>query len=247
MATAQPTVSIITVVFNDRDALAQTMASVFGQTYPHIEFIIVDGGSTDGTVALIQEEAHRIGRWISEPDRGIYDGMNKGQRMATGDFVWFMNAGDCIYEAATLSQVFEAYQGEDILYGDAALVDGQYRYSGMRRHKRLPAQLSVHSMRLGMVVCHQSLLVRRSIAPPYDLAHPYSADIDWTIRALQQARSVRNTGLILSKFQRGGFSAQNRWPSWRDRFAILRKHLGLPRTLAAHLEIVAQSMFRPKT
>jgi hypothetical protein len=97
-------------------------------------------------------------------------------------------------------------------------------------------------MQLGMVVCHQSLIVRRAIAPPYDLNHPYSADIDWTIRALRQARSVKNTGLILSKFLSGGFSAQNKWPSWVDRFHILRKHFGLGNALAAHAQILSAAL-----
>ena len=102
-----PVFSIITVVYNGESLLPGTMESVFRQTYPNVEYILVDGASKDNSLKIIQEYATKMPnlRWISEPDRGLYDAMNKGLRMATGDFVQFLNAGDWLYDAETLSKM----------------------------------------------------------------------------------------------------------------------------------------------
>lgn len=243
-----PTVSVITVVFNDRAGLAATLENVRRQSYPQLEYVVVDGASTDGTRELIEEELQRpdarINRWLSEPDNGLYDAMNKGLRLATGDFVIFMNAADLFYDDDTLQRAMADYAGEDVIYGDSMLVDEAYNELGLRRHKALPRRLTKFSMRLGMVVCHQSLLVRRSLAPSYRTEHPHSADIDWTIRVLAQTQAVRNTGFILSKFQVGGHSTKHRKASWLDRYRILRRHFGLPLTLLAHVEILGRAALR---
>lgn len=220
------------------------MESVRAQTYRHIEYIVVDGGSTDGTREFIEAYNDQIDRWVSEPDKGIYDAMNKGLRMATGDFVWFMNAGDLVYAPETVAQLMERHRGEDILYGDTVLINEQFEVTGERSHKALPERLRLRSMRLGMVVCHQALLVRRTIAPEFDLGHPIAADIDWTIRALKQSENTLNSRLILTRFLEGGFSHQNKWASWKDRFRILRKHFGLGATLLAHAEITLRALGR---
>src|SRR5690554_4553164 len=100
-----PKISIITVVFNGEKVLEKTMKSVFSQNYDNIEYVIIDGGSSDGTLKLIEKHKDRITYWSSEPDRGIYDAMNKGLKNSSGDYVWFLNAGDEIYAADTLHKV----------------------------------------------------------------------------------------------------------------------------------------------
>lgn len=232
----QPRVSIITVTYQAQRVLPYTLASVAVQTYPHIEYIVVDGGSTDGTVALIEQAAAGglVHRWVSERDSGLYDAMNKGMRMATGDYVWFMNAGDEIYAPDTTEQALAAAPDADVYYGQAMLLDEQRQPAGLRRHKRLPDHLTWQDMKYGMVVCHQSLIVKKAIAPDYNLAHPLSGDIDWTIRVLRQAKKVQHTGLILSKFLLGGMSAKRRRRSWEDRWQVLRQHFGLGTALAVH-------------
>jgi glycosyltransferase involved in cell wall biosynthesis len=128
MFTRPPLLSIITVVYNGGYYLSGTARSVLAQTYPHIEYIIVDGGSTDHTMTVIQwaEMANarmlntKILRWVSEPDKGLYDAMNKGLRMATGDFVWFLNAGDEIPDAKTVEKMMQTCTPEtDVLFGEA--------------------------------------------------------------------------------------------------------------------------------
>ena len=259
VSTDGPLVSIITVTRNAAATLERTLQSVLLQTYPYIEYIIIDGASTDGTVNLIRTEADRIAYWVSEPDGGLYDAMNKGLARATGHYVWFLNAGDEIDTPDTLDAIMavaESYHvahshWPDVLYGQAMLIDHHGRPQGMRTYKRLPEALSARDMRLGMVVSHQALLVKRSIAPPYDTQFRIAADIDWTIAVLRAAEAhphggaVINTRAVHVKFLLGGTSAQNRRRSWVERWHILRRHFGLWGALAAHTEILFDSLFKP--
>ncbi|MBK7410864.1 MAG: glycosyltransferase [Saprospirales bacterium] len=241
-----PSVSIITVVFNARELLEGTMRSVFGQTYPSIEYIVVDGGSTDGTVALIQAHAGRIAHWISEPDKGIYDAMNKGLRLATGDFVWFLNAGDELFSSDIVEKAMAFYRPEtDILYGEVMLVDDQRRHLGIRTEltaQKLPALLTWKSLRFGMVVCHQAILVRRIIAP-FFIENNLTADIDWVICALRHSRETRHTSLVLAEYLQGGLSKKRHRRSLKDRYIVLRKHYGFWENLLAHAGILLRALW----
>jgi glycosyltransferase involved in cell wall biosynthesis len=241
-----PKVSIITVVYNGASVLPFTLESVKAQTFTDYEYIIIDGASEDGTLDVIKANEKYITTWVSEKDKGLYDAMNKAILLARGEYLWFINAGDLIYEPQTLEKIFANNPPADIYYGDAVIIDDKFQIIGKRDHKKLPERLRVEDMLFGMVVCHQSILVRKKIAPFYDLAHPYSADIDWTIKALQKATTVCNTRLILSKFQAGGVSAKKRKSSLQDRFSILCKHFGLFRTLWAHFIILFKYLFSPK-
>ena len=109
--TTSPLFSIITITYNAERWLEQTILSVLSQSYAGIEYIVIDGGSTDGTVEIIRRYASGIAYWTSEPDKGIYDAMNKGLQRATGDYVWFINAGDTFYAANTMQQVATLLEG----------------------------------------------------------------------------------------------------------------------------------------
>jgi glycosyltransferase involved in cell wall biosynthesis len=128
-----PKVSIITIVFNGIDTLEKTILSITNQTYPNIEYIIVDGASTDGTIDLIKAHSNVITRWISEPDKGLYDAMNKGIDLATGDYLWFINSGDVIFAPTTLSQIFNNNKIADIYYGDTVMIGNDGNEIGKRR------------------------------------------------------------------------------------------------------------------
>jgi glycosyltransferase involved in cell wall biosynthesis len=226
MSATLPKVTVVTVTYNAEKTLARTLQSLTAQTYPNLELLLIDGKSKDGTLAVAESFHDNRLRIVSEPDKGLYDAMNKGTRLATGDFVMFINAGDELYRPDTLARAFAHWNGEDILYGDTVLTDNQGTILGLRRHKPYPKKLTVNAMRQGMVVCHQSILVRKSIAPEFDPTYKCSADIDWTIRALRPAKGVLNTKLVLSKFELGGFSTQHRRYCWQDRFRLLWKHFG---------------------
>ena len=112
----KPKVSIITVVFNGENIIEKTMQSVFAQTYDNIEYIIVDGKSSDNTLSIIEKYKEKISVLISEKDKGLYDAMNKGLQVATGDYVWFMNGGDQIADAQVLTKIFCRINGIMLLF-----------------------------------------------------------------------------------------------------------------------------------
>jgi glycosyltransferase involved in cell wall biosynthesis len=233
-----PTISIITVVFNGKETLEKTITSVSAQTYRNIEYIVVDGNSNDGTVEIIKNNSGTISRWISEPDNGLYDAMNKGLKMAKGDYIWFVNAGDQIYNAQTLEKIFGKAPDlhADIYYGEVTIIDSNGNEIGMRRQK-LPEKLTWKSLKMGMVVSHQAFIVKRSLAPFYNLQYKYSSDIDWVICSLKSSKNTLNTKQVLSKFLDGGRSKQTIIPSLRERFIIMAQYYGLIPTIMYHFPI----------
>ncbi|GHU63982.1 glycosyl transferase [Bacteroidia bacterium] len=231
--------SIITVTYNASQWLGRTIQSILSQgvlSQAGIEYIIVDGGSTDGTLDIIRKYEANISRWISEPDTGLYDAMNKGLKLATGDYVWFINAGDMIYSENTVREITGLFDREhlpDIIYGETEMVDAAGNSLGMRRLKA-PEKLTWKSFKMGMLVSHQSFIVRRTIAVNYDLAYKYASDIDWCIRCLKKAETVFNTHLILSRFLEAGLSAANRKDSLKERYRMMCHYYGKIFTLIRH-------------
>jgi glycosyltransferase involved in cell wall biosynthesis len=230
--------SVITVTYNAARWLERTVLSVLGQSYAGIEYLIIDGGSADGTTAIIKQYEKGVAYWASEPDKGLYDAMNKGLQKATGDYVWFMNAGDTFHSADTVRQVAALIKKEpvlpDIIYGETATIDASGEITGLRRLKA-PKKLSWKSFRMGMLVCHQSFVVKRSLAPLFDLQYRYSADIDWCIRCMKEAKGIYHTHLVLSRFLDGGLSAAQRKTSLQERYHIMCKHYGKVSTTLLHL------------
>ena len=231
-----PRLSIITVVFNNVRDIERTMRSVLNQTYTNIEYIIIDGASTDGTLELIDKYKDRITKVISEKDNGIYDAMNKGLTMATGEYVLFMNSGDEIYARDTVEKVFDSAPDADIYYGETEMFDENWRSLGQRRHKS-PEKLSFTSFKYGMSVSHQAIYIRRSLTQLYDLNYHLSSDIDWIIKAVKQADKIVNTRLYLAKYLVGGMSKEKHFKSLKERFLIFSKHYGLVSNLLNHIYI----------
>ena len=242
----QPIISIITVVYNSASLLEATIRSVVEQSYPNIEYIIVDGASSDGSLAIIQAYESQISRWVSEPDKGLYDAMNKGLDLATGDFVWFMNAGDHLHHKDTvMKMIAQMGPDTDILYGEVLLVDEFRKALGTRSEcttQSLPEQLSWQSLRFGMVVSHQGFLPRRSLAPKY-IPNNLSADIDWVIDCLRNSKQTTHTHLILADYLVGGLSRSRHRQSLADRFQVLQKQYGFLPNLLAHIWIVIRALW----
>lgn len=234
-----PVISIITIVYNNVRDIAYTLASVAQQSYPHVEYIVIDGGSTDGTRDVIQQYAAHIDILVSEKDKGIYDAMNKGLARATGDYVLFLNSGDTLYDADTLRTVVARGNDADIIYGETKLVDEDRRIVGDRRHKA-PEQFDWRSFRYGMSICHQAMYVRRSIALPYDTNYQLSADIDWAIRAAKQAKTTQHVHAVVAKYLVGGMSQKRHWQSLKERYEIFKKHYGTVANLFNHLIVAAR-------
>ncbi len=235
-------VSIITITYNAEAYLERTIKSIIGQHSRDREYLVIDGGSTDGTLRIIEQYRQHIDYLVSEPDKGLYDAMNKGLQAATGDYVWFMNAGDEIYDESVLEKVIaKARQGADVIWGETLFIKEGGEPAGLRSQvtpHKLPARLHWKSLEMGMVVCHQSFIARRSIAPLYDLKHPYSADVDWEIACLKKAKSTAKVEGIVAKYLMGGFSVQHHRKSLLDRYQVMRKHYGWLPNLWNHAMIV---------
>jgi glycosyltransferase involved in cell wall biosynthesis len=239
----QPVFSIITVTYNAATLLQGTINSVIQQTYPNIEYIIVDGNSSDSTVDIIRKNAAHTPylRWVSEPDKGLYDAMNKGLKMATGDFVCFLNGGDHLSDPQVLERAAAACRHDtDVLYGETMLVTDDRSPVGTMSElstRQLPKDLHWRQYLQGMLVVHQSFVPRRTICPPYELGN-LCADYDWCIKILKKSRRNTNTNQIWTNYLMGGISKQRHRQSLNDRFKVMRTHFGLPLTLLAHVWIV---------
>jgi glycosyltransferase involved in cell wall biosynthesis len=232
--------SIVTVTYNAEKTLPRTLQSILTQTFHDFEHIIVDGASTDKTLELIANYKSQTTNYksISEPDSGLYDAMNKGLQLATGDYVLFLNAGDTFHSKDILqkihSQLSTLHSPFSVLYGETDIVDKKGNFIAHRR-LQAPEQLTWKSFRMGMLVCHQSFIVRREIAEPFDLHYRYSADFEWCIRCLKKAETVHNTHLIISNYLCEGISTTNRKVSLKERFEIMVQHYGWLPTVLRHL------------
>ncbi|WP_316786184.1 glycosyltransferase family 2 protein [Pedobacter frigiditerrae] len=234
--TVNPKLSVITIVYNNAKDIERTMLSVLNQTYTNIEYIIIDGASNDGTVDIINKYKDRLAIVVSEQDRGIYDAMNKGLALATGDYVLFMNSGDEIYAPETVTDVFSSAAAGDIYYGETEMFDENWKSLGQRRH-RAPEHFDWHSFKFGMNVSHQAIYIKRSLTEPYDLQYKYSSDIDWIIKAAKKSSNVVNTHLYVAKYLVGGMSKKKHLASLTERFKILSHYYGIIPTVINHIFI----------
>jgi len=232
-----PKVSIITVVFNNKENLRKTIDSVRNQKYNNLEYVVIDGASTDGTLDVINSNKDIINYFITEKDNGIYDAMNKGLKASTGDYVWFMNAGDIPAEDDILNKVFAEVKDADVYYGDTEMVDDSGHSYGKRTLKIPPKELNWEKMIDGMLVSHQSMIAKRSLCEEYDVNYRFVADIDWAIKLLKKSTRVINTNLILSKFLIGGYSRRYTMKSLKERFRMLCTHFSYFRVVLNHVKL----------
>lgn len=234
-----PLVSIVTVVLNGQKYIEKTIESVLSQTYNHTEYIIIDGGSDDGTLEVIRKYDDKISYWVSEPDNGLFDAMNKAIDVATGDYLWFLNAGDIIYSDHTLFDIFRSKRDADVYYGQTLIIDKEDKIIGLRRLKP-PDKLSWKSFRFGMLVCHQAILVSSALVTHYNLNYKYTSDYEWVLKILKKSKAIINTKLILAKYRNGGLSNMVIKSSLIERFKIMSRYYGLIPTLFNHIVITAR-------
>ena len=244
-----PKFSIITVTYNAEKVLEDTIQSVIFQTYRNVEYIIVDGASKDHTLEIVNKYHNRINKVISEPDKGLYDAMNKGIQLATGDYLCFLNAGDKFHDSETLQKIVHTLKGQelpDVIYGETAIVDEEGHFLHMRRLSA-PAHLNWKSFKQGMLVCHQAFFVNRELAINhlYDLQYRFSADFDWCIRIMKKAKCLHNTRLTLIDYLNEGMTTKNHKASLKERFCIMAKHYGLISTILHHGWFVIRLFYKP--
>jgi glycosyltransferase involved in cell wall biosynthesis len=200
-----PKVSVVTVVFNGADYVEVTLQSVLGQTYPKLEYIVIDGGSTDGTVDIIRNYEPGITYWSSRPDKGIYDAMNIGLARASGDWVIFMNAGDVFRLNTCIEEVFrEPRNGATVVYGAVEI-----RYENFSRVEQ-PGR--PERLWQGMKFSHQSAFVdvRYHQVHPYNIANSIAADLEFFYQAYVAGERFVNSGAIIASVSVGGISETDR-------------------------------------
>lgn len=202
--------SIITVNYNNKEGLRQTIESVIHQTFRDFEFIVIDGGSTDGSADVLREYDKDITYWVSEKDSGIYNGMNKGISRATGDYLNFMNSGDCFYDEEVLCRV-DAQNN-----GDADIITGRdYHYN----EKQRIGHASIQPSRVSMITFftstldHQSSFIRRSLFQDSPYREDYRLVSDWiffTEKVVSEGKHVQFIPDIVCRREEGGISEQQR-------------------------------------
>lgn len=210
----RPLITVVTVVFNGKEFLEETIQSVIGQTYDNLEYIIIDGGSTDGTLDIIKKYEDKIDYWVSEQDKGIYDAMNKGIQIAKGEWINFMNAGDTFNSSDILVTVFNCKKyDEDILYGDVHV-----RYPEFSR-----IQSAGHHCHLwrGMQFCHQSIFVRSAIHKInlFNATNLIAADFQFYYESCRNNIKFKHIDHVISSVVTGGISDSERVKTigaWRD-------------------------------
>lgn len=203
-------ISIITAVYNNEHTLSYAIDSVFCQKFVDIEYVVIDGGSSDKTVDIIRSYRNKISKFISEPDKGIYDAMNKGIELASGDIIGILNSDDMYANDTVLHDVVETFEqtGADVVYGDLVYVSKEDPDKVMRYWKSGPYKLG--SFLKGWHPAHPAFFVRKEIYDKYgifDLSFDISADFELMLRLFEKYK-VKSTYLpkVLVKMRLGGES-----------------------------------------
>lgn len=216
----KPLISIVTVVYNGEKYLEETIKSVITQTYDNVEYIIIDGGSTDGTLDIIRKYDTKIDYWISEKDKGIYDAMNKGIDYISGEWINFMNAGDVFYESSTIKEIFsnELYTDMDFIYGDLEINYGKF--------KRFEKAKQLENIWKGMVFSHQSCFISSKFhkSNKYSLNYNIGGDFEFFYNAFKKDKKFQYIHQIISTMDVEGLSDSNRFKSINQHHRIVNKH-----------------------
>ena len=208
-----PKVSIITIVFNGQKSIERTIKSVLAQRYPNIEYIIIDGGSTDGTIDVIKKYRDRIAYWMSEPDKGIADAFNKGLRQAKGEIIGFINSDDW-YNEDTVSKVVPHFERYSVVYGDVQFWDnGKKQERTFGNHKKLNQ---------GMTIAHPAVFVKKEVYEKFggfNISFKIAMDYEFIAKLYHNGISFFNIDTVIVNMNVGGLSDRK----WVQAFLEERK------------------------
>ncbi len=194
--------SIITVNLNNRDGLKRTIDSVVSQSFSDFEWVVIDGGSTDGSKELIEQHKEHFAYWCSEPDKGVYCAMNKGIEHAKGEWLQFLNSGDCLYEPTTLEHVFVPSHKSDIIYGNASVqINGKYTI------RTYPSKLSL-SYLINHPINHQASFYKRTlyINNKFDEQYTVISDYLFLLELAISGKVFEYVNITIASSQEGGLS-----------------------------------------
>lgn len=202
-----PQLSIITIAYNNISGLKATFESVVNQSAKDYEFIIIDGGSSDGTKEFLEQNTASISYWVSEPDKGIYNAMNKGIKVAKGDYLLFLNSGDLFSDSRILELVLPQLTGEDLVYGDA------YYETPERKYKyKIPRKITLGTL-LKEPICHQSAFFRREFMIEngcYDESNRIASDHIFNLKVfIEGSPTQKHIPIYISVFDKTGVSCTN--------------------------------------
>lgn len=213
-------ISVITVCYNADQCIEKTILSVINQTYKDIEYIIIDGGSNDGTLDIIKKYSTKITSWISEPDKGIYDAMNKGLKKVTGDWINFMNAGDCFTDKDVISKLFTTPISQNIkfIYGDINFI---HKNQHIHIHALKPKYIKNR-----MPCSHQALFVRNMEDITFNLKYHIASDYDVVYRFYMQYKEAifKYIPIIICNFDGNGISSSRPLETFKECIDIRSKN-----------------------
>jgi glycosyltransferase involved in cell wall biosynthesis len=225
----RPLVSVITVARNAGATIERTIQSVLGQTYEHLEYIVVDGASTDETLDVIRRHDLRLDYWMTEPDKGIYDAMNKGIGLVSEPdaYVIFVNADDRLFSPDAIERAIAIGNGADVIYGKMRLTDGDA--SGVMGREVTASDLARETL------CHPATFMRRTVFDKvgrFDMSYRIAADYDLIVRTFQHPVTTRFVDVVVSEMSMGGMSEDQFMLSCRERKRVVRKRFPFPASMA---------------
>jgi glycosyltransferase involved in cell wall biosynthesis len=214
-------ISIITVCFNAEKTIEQTIKSVLSQTYANIEYIIVDGKSTDSTLKIVNKYKKQISKIVSEKDKGLYDAMNKGVKLAKGEIIYFLNADDVLIDKNVVSKVMKEFGNNDLVFGDV-----EFYYPKENKKVKISRNASINDLKNGNMPPHQGSFVKKEflIKHPFNLKYKSSADFDFFCNLLKEKPKIKKINKIISRMIVGGVSSGA--ISYKETQSIIKKHFG---------------------
>lgn len=220
-----PLISVVTVVYNAVNDIESTIQSVVSQTYKRIEYIVIDGGSVDGTKNVIERHKHNISFFKSESDNGIYEAMNKGIAKATGEWILFMNAGDTFNSNSIIKECYDEKLfnvNNDVIYGDRLLFDPVYG-------KKIEQVAKIEKLNFGMHLFHQSCFIKLSLQKKYlyDETYRISGDFDFFYKLHKEKYLFKKTNIKICVFALGGVSADDLKQLYESKRVILKHNTNL--------------------
>lgn len=236
----KPLITIVTVVYNGQEHLEETILSIINQTYSNIEFIIIDGGSTDNTIDIIRKYEHAIDYWVSEKDDGIYDAMNKASNLAKGQWINYMNCGDTFCNNEVIEKIqFNHYSKYVMVYGNAKIFSGNRKFlKSQKSFKMNKFNLSVF---ITGVVCHQAVFYNKDIEFKYPDNYKLKGELYSYFEYLSHGKAIR-IDLDICNFFLEGIGRKKIQENIKEVWSVLKVHVGIMRILYIPMNLF--QMFR---